>query len=243
MTGRTVIQDTPGDADLLDLSQFIGDGEFSFRNTIGGSLRIENGLGGVVDIDSFFAPGPNTIQFIDLGDGPIDVSNADFASEIEALLGLVSLGVFEDPDSDGILWNADIRTNDGSLITATEAQLIRVYLGGLGRLPDTEGYQWWLAELLAGRHDLSSVAAGFVFSSEFQGAADANSNGTVNNTEFLDYMYRVVFGRDPDTEGLAFWRAELDSGSLTQGQVLCDMTQSNEFAEITINPVVDYLVG
>ena len=56
-------------------------------------------------------------------------------------------------------------------------------------------------------------------------------------------MYRVVFGRDPDTEGLAFWRAELDSGSLTQGQVLCDMTQSNEFAEITINPVVDYLVG
>ena len=87
------------------------------------------------------------------------------------------------------------------------------------------------------------LAGGFVSSDEFQSLADANSDGNITTTEFLNHMYQNVFGRAPDQEGFDFWSNELDTGNRTQANVLADMTQSNEYVEMTVNPVVDYLVG
>ena len=56
-------------------------------------------------------------------------------------------------------------------------------------------------------------------------------------------MYQNVFGRAPDREGFDFWSNELDTGNRTQANVLADMTQSKEYVEMTVNPVVDFLVG
>ena len=77
-------------------------------------------------------------------------------------------------------------------------------------------------------------------SSGFFDAPDGNS---IDNGEFVTHMYVNVFGREPDDGGFNFWFGELNSGRRTQTDVLVDMTQSNEFVQLTINAVVDYLIG
>ena len=87
------------------------------------------------------------------------------------------------------------------------------------------------------------MAAGFVFSDEFQSIADTNQDDITDNLEFIDHMYLNVFGREPDEGGLFFWLGELRSGNRTQANVLVEMTQSNEYVELTVSGVVDYLLG
>lgn len=50
-----------------------------------------------------------------------------------------------------------------------------------------------------------------------------------------------VFGREPDESGYVWWLEELDSGRRSQVDDLVDMTQSNEYVELTKKYVVDYL--
>ena len=144
-----------------------------------------------------------------------------------------------DPNSDGIYWDSAIQ-KDGITIIAEDAQLYRAYMGALGRLPDEEGFNWWANEIAQSRHSLSSMAAGFIYSVEFQGLADTDSNGTVNSEEFITHMYQGVFDREPDEEGFSFWVGKLDREESTQSQVLVDMTQSNEYIENTIQTVWDF---
>lgn len=160
------------------------------------------------------------------------------------LLGSAASVLADDPfiiDDDSSHWNADVGLMDGGVIPAAAAQLFRVYYGALGRLPDDGGFRWWSGEIAAGRHDLRSMAAGFIFSDEFQGIADANDDGQVSNEEFVTHMYEKVFGREPDAGGFEFWTRELASGSKTQTDVLVDMTQSNEYVELTLRPLAGYL--
>ena len=109
------------------------------------------------------------------------------------------------------------------------------------RTPDDGGYNWWLNEIEQGRHTLRSMAAGFIWSEEFLGYVDAKDGNSILNDDFLTHMYKAVFGREPDGEGYNWWLNELDSGKRTQTDVLVDMTQSNEYVEITLLGVVDYL--
>lgn len=148
-----------------------------------------------------------------------------------------------DPNNDGLLWDSSFRLIDASEVSATEAQLYRAYRGALDRLPDREGYDWWLTEIQEGRHTLTTMLAGFIWSEEFLGIFSAPDGNSIGNEEFLDHIYMNVFGREPDPEGEAFWIGELASGNRNQTRVLEEMTQSNEFVELTLNSVVDYLIG
>ena len=236
--GRTNIEDTPGDGDVLDLSSFVGDGELSFKDAAGGSLRVENGLGGVVELVGFYI-GSRSIQFIDIGNGPRDVSSANFADEVaqDVLVGGILI------DDDGNLFDAEVLTDDGDLIPAAELQVFRTFLGGLGRNPDQGGFDFWLGEITSGARGLTELADGFVSSAEFLSLTDVNDDGVTSTTEFLNHLFENVFGRAPDEGGFTFWSGELDSGRSTQADVLVGFTQSNEYVEQTINPAIDYLVG
>ena len=144
-------------------------------------------------------------------------------------------------DDDAAHWDADIGLSNGGVVPASVAQLFRVYFGALGRLPDNGGFLWWTNEIAEGKHDLRSMAAGFIFSDEFQGIADTDDNGAVSNTEFVDHMYRNVFGRESDSAGFEWWTSELSSGRRSQTDVLVDMTQSNEYVQLTLTDVAGYL--
>ena len=64
----------------------------------------------------------------------------------------------------------------------------------------------------------------------------------------MNHMYKGVFGREPDEGGFNWWMEQLrngfhgkDAGYRSQVQALVDMTQSNEYVELTAKRVVDYL--
>ena len=113
-------------------------------------------------------------------------------------------------------------------------------MGALGRSPDNEGFSWWLNEIRSGRHDLRSLAAGFIYSEEFQDLADTNLDGALSNEEFLTHMFVGVFGREPDEGGYNFWIDELNSGNRTQERVLVEMTQANEYVNLTLDAVTQF---
>lgn len=138
-------------------------------------------------------------------------------------------------------WDNDIDTGDGYYITADNAQLYRAYMGAMGRLPDSGGFNWWANEIEQGRHDLFTMSDGFVNSSEFKGYADSNYDGYISNHEFITHMYEGVFGRAPDQGGYEYWIDQLNSGASDQGDVLVYMTQSNEYIDQTLETVADYL--
>lgn len=85
------------------------------------------------------------------------------------------------------------------------------------------------------------MTAGFIWSEEFLGFVDAENGNSIDNEVFLTHMYSVVFGREPDNDGFLWWLDQLDSASRTQTDVLVEMTQSNEYVELTLSATVDYL--
>jgi hypothetical protein len=142
-------------------------------------------------------------------------------------------------DADGNLWDSTIDVGDGTTILSAAAQTYRSYFGAMGRLPDEGGYNWWLGEIQAGRHTLQSMAAGFIDSSEFKALADTDNSGVISNEELVLHMYQGVFGREPDAGGLAWWVGQLDTAAKTQSDAFIDMTQSNEYVELTVGTVAD----
>ncbi|WP_051298578.1 DUF4214 domain-containing protein [Marinobacterium litorale] len=170
-----------------------------------------------------------------------NVENLSFNGERVAIDSAVS--TLQIIDDDAFHWDAEIGLPNSSTISASEAQLYRTYFGALQRQPDDGGYTWWLNEIESGREDLKSMAAGFLWSEEFLGYVDALDGNTINNEVFLTHMYEGVFGRAPDGEGYQWWLDELESGKRTQVDVLVDMTQSNEYVELTMLGAVDYLYG
>jgi len=144
-------------------------------------------------------------------------------------------------DDDGYFWDADIGLDNGGVIAASRAQLFRHYFGALGRLPDADGFNWWATAMDEGRYDLMGVSEGFVNSEEFRNLADKNQDGAVSEEEFVDHIYRLVFGRDPDVAGFAWWVGELTGARRSTAEVFTQMTQSNEYVQLTVDAAAAYL--
>lgn len=162
----------------------------------------------------------------------------------ELVVGSIGLDVKLSPyiiNQDDYNWDNDINTGNNTYIPAEDAQLYRAYMGAMGRLPDSGGFNWWANEIELGRHNLFTMSDGFISSSEFKGYADSNYDGYISDHEFITHMYEGVFGRAPDQGGYEYWIDQLNSGASDQGEVLVYMTQSNEYIDQTLETVADYL--
>lgn len=108
----------------------------------------------------------------------------------------------------------------------------RMYSVCLNRLPDMEGQGGWVLKLYNGEVTGTSLSYGFVFSPEFIG-------NNPSNGEFVAYMYRAFFGREPDQEGFNSWVDVLNNGGSYQ-DVFNGFTGSLEFFNLCnsygINP-------
>ena len=81
----------------------------------------------------------------------------------------------------------------------------RLYQLVLGRMPDSEGRDYYINLLNTGKRTGAEVAAGFVGSKEY-------INRNVSDSEFMDILYRTFMGRGPDTEGKQYWLSLLKNG-------------------------------
>lgn len=97
----------------------------------------------------------------------------------------------------------------------------RCYDIALGRSPDKESLDAWVAKLESGEECGVSVAYGFVYSSEFQ-------NAGYDNSTYVEKMYNMLLGRPSDADGKAQWVANLDNG-VDKGEIFAGFANSLEF--------------
>ena len=125
----------------------------------------------------------------------------------------------------------------GDLIASAEYSawqiepVIRLYYAAFARCPDYAGLQNWSNALHAGPLTLTGAADQFASSPEFQ-----LTYGSLDDTGFVQQLYRNVLGREADTGGLANWLAYLNGGA-TRGQVVVGFSESDEFKGNMANQV------
>ena len=100
---------------------------------------------------------------------------------------------------------------------------IRLYYAALARMPDFTGLKNWSGALNTGFLTLAGAGDQFVSSPEF-----IQRYGNLDNTGFVQQLYRNVLGREADAAGLVDWVARLDAGA-SRGTVLVGFSESDEF--------------
>ena len=113
------------------------------------------------------------------------------------------------------------RDNKARLITSF---VERMYTVVLNRSAEKGGLTYWSGELKNGTGDAAALARGFIGSEEFKARG-------LDDSAFLDVLYKTFFDRAADGEGKAYWLGELANGSGREF-VLSQFVNSREFAEI-----------
>ena len=108
------------------------------------------------------------------------------------------------------------------LPTGSAGQAIRLYRAALDRMPDASGLTYQTQALESGT-SLRDMASQFMASAEFN-----TRFGQPGNAEFVRSLYRNVFDRDPDAQGLAFHLGHLESGAAARADLLVAFSESPE---------------
>ncbi len=118
-----------------------------------------------------------------------------------------------------------------SLVTgegARDAQpVVRLYLAGLGRLPDRSGLQYWTRRHAAGV-PLGELAQRFIVSTEFN-----RRYGSPGNTGYIEVLYRNVLGRPADASGLDYWNRRLIAARISRAGLVVQFSESSEHQATT----------
>jgi len=100
----------------------------------------------------------------------------------------------------------------------------RLYVDGLGRQPTATEVTNWTNRLLSGSHTGASVAYGFFFSDEMR-------RQNLSNEQFVNRLYKALFGRDRNpSEGMS-WVNQLQNGA-SRYSVYVAFVNSDEFNRI-----------
>lgn len=114
------------------------------------------------------------------------------------------------------------------------APAIRLYQAYFGRLPDTDGLDYWARRRAAGV-TLSTISSGFAASREFR-----TTYGSLSAGAFVDLVYDNVLHRAPDPAGRAHWVRRLAAGA-SRGSVMVQFSESGEHTR-ALAPVVDVVL-
>ena len=99
--------------------------------------------------------------------------------------------------------------------TATITKKVtELYIGLLGRAPDTEGLDYWVT--LISNNTLTLEDTRNSFANELQ-PEYWDIYGQLNNRELVIEVYKNFLERDPDDEGLDYWVSQLDIGTIAVG--------------------------
>ena len=111
----------------------------------------------------------------------------------------------------------------------------------LRRAPEKAGLDAWVAGLTGGALTGADLINGFVFGVECQKTISGYTN-----TEFITFLYKALFNRKPDTDGLNAWLTRMSSG-MTKEEVVNGFTHSLEFELICKNfgimPYKGYIIS
>jgi hypothetical protein len=109
--------------------------------------------------------------------------------------------------------------------------IVRLYLTTFLRWPDVDGLRYWIAAYRGGM-SLDAMADIFTSSPEFM-----TRYGALDNGAFVTLVYQNVLGRTADGGGYDTWKALLDDGVLTRGQLMQRFAGSPEFVSLSSSEV------
>lgn len=104
--------------------------------------------------------------------------------------------------------------------------IVRLYSAYFLRAPDQGGFEFWTAEFAAGNWSLPSMSAFFSESPEF-----VDMYGGVTDAEFIDLIYRNIFGRAADDGGRDYWLGRMQNEGIDRGTVMLFFSESTEYVE------------
>ncbi len=108
--------------------------------------------------------------------------------------------------------------------TGTEGFVYRLYNVAMGREADEAGFNDWNKKLKTKEQTAAKVAWGFIFSEEFRAYH-------YNDIQFVKILYRTMFGREADEEGLKDWVSQLENG-MSREYVYRGFAESVEFSNL-----------
>lgn len=140
------------------------------------------------------------------GAAPVDLAQAPLAQE--ALAGEAAAGA----------------AKEGKDASGTQAFVTRLYQTVLDRAPDAAGLATWVNALNGRQMTGAQVAQNMFQSPEYQrrGRTDA---------QYIDDLYRAMFGRAPDAAGTQTWQDALDNG-VSRLFLLAGFAGGSEFAAL-----------
>ena len=121
-------------------------------------------------------------------------------------------------------FTSDMLNYDGA--TKVTAPTTRLYLGFFLRIPDYGGLDYWFRKVRAGT-SLDTAASQFAAGSEF-----TRRYGDLDNAAYVTQLYRNLFARTPDANGLDYWTRRLDGGA-KRGWVMRQLCESSEYQRKT----------
>jgi beta-lactamase class A len=107
-------------------------------------------------------------------------------------------------------------------VDATSNQIIRLYLGALGRLPEASVWSGRVAQVRVGTRSIGQVADSIAWSSELSGARP------LTTAEFVDRAHERVHGRRPSATDRAWWVRRIDGG-VPRGALLVELIGTSTF--------------
>ena len=113
----------------------------------------------------------------------------------------------------------------------TVPPLARLYFASFGRYPDYEGLNYYTGVRESGM-TLAEIADDFARGREFE-----IRYGSLSNAEFVERLFVNVLGDPHQADVRGYWVSELDSGRMTRGQVIVDLSESGAFQERSANRV------
>jgi hypothetical protein len=91
----------------------------------------------------------------------------------------------------------------------TKEEVAKLYVATFNRAPDNAGLMWWTD---SSNLKLSQIAQSFFDQNETK---ITYPDGTTNRN-FIQSVYKNLFNREPDNEGLNYWEDEINSGKVSK---------------------------
>lgn len=157
---------------------------------------------------------------------PINIIKSDeytrFAMALKTIkIGQTTTDPSENPGKPEEPKPSDDNQNSNSQV---EAFAKRMYTVVLNREAEAEGLSYWTNRLINQEIDGAGTANGFINSAEFQARK-------LDDTDFVDVLYRTFFDRNADEGGKNYWLSELAKG-VSRTQVLSGFVNSQEFSQV-----------
>ena len=157
---------------------------------------------------------------------PINIIKSDeytrFAMALKTIkIGQTTTDPSENPSKPEEPKPSDDNQNSDSQV---EAFAKRMYTVVLNREAEAEGLSYWTNRLINQEIDGAGTANGFINSAEFQARK-------LDDTDFVDVLYRTFFDRNADEGGKNYWLSELAKG-VSRTQVLSGFVNSQEFSQV-----------